>query len=937
MKLKFLFFGLLFSIISFAQNTAKVSGIITDKDSKQPVSFVSISLKGLMANAESDINGNYEIALKPGTYTIVYAFIGYKTYEKQVTVAEGETLNLNIALQENSNSIEGIVIKGSTNKTKETALLKEQQKAVEIKQSIGAQEMSRKGISDVEEGLTKMSGISKVDSRGIFVRGLEGRYTNLLINGLASPTNNPFNKIIPLDLIPSDVVNVIETYKTFNPNVYGDFAGATFNVETTTKPLKSITKITIGSGFVTNNNIRDFYFSQNSQKGAGYFGFESYYRDLPSYFGSEPKSKSVSGTKAQNIFDNSVSPTKSKSPLNSSYSFLHGEKFNLKNDDKISYLLSINYDNTYQYREGVRRTFQPGQYIQYTNNFTKKAYYYKTNSSAIFGLNYSNSRLNLSSNVLYLKSSSSEISNSVGVINAQTNTPNAFLNVNKYEQTDYINGQMFGDYKLTKNGNHTIKAGVSTVKTKYNIPDLSSFSGIMNNDGTVSYRYGGNSFLRQYLTLDNSLFYSGFAEYNYNFGKDNKLVLGVNGNGNELKSSYRFLNLNQNTNYDTYTSTIEGVNDLMLADLNNPDLNKRTFYIEQSAYNWKAKVKDNTVAGFGNLIYNVTEKLNANVGVRYESFNVSSFYKDGSASNKFKELKNTKAYILPSINLKYTLNDKTNLRFASSLTYTKPISMEAYPIQIVDPEGETIQGNPFLKNSKNLNLDLKYELFPSTKEMLSFSAFGKKIQNPIEKIYIASAGGPMISYTNSNQAVLYGLEAEFIFDFERLHKNLSDLSLGFNGTLMDTKVTLVDKIVNPIDGKPMDNIENVYLKGERSRNLQGASKWIINSDLKYQFNFNKKWNSTVTAVYNVFGKRIFSVGSNGIDHIYEMPVQKLDFVWNNKINEHFDLKFSADNVLNPVVKLELGDESKNTLIETSNLYKTYKRGVGFSFSLSYTF
>ncbi len=937
MKLKFLFIGLLFTIISFAQNTAKISGIITDKDSKQPVSFVSISLKGSMTNAESDINGNYEIAVKPGSYTVVYAFIGYKTLEKEVTVADNETLNLNIALQENSNSIEGIVITGSTNKTKETALLKEQQKAVEIKQSIGAQEMSRKGISDVEEGLTKVSGITKVDSRGIFVRGLEGRYTNLLINGLASPTNNPFNKIIPLDLIPSDVVNVIETYKTFNPNVYGDFAGATFNVETTTKPSKSITKITIGSGFVTDNNLSDFYFTQNSQKGAGYFGFESKYRDLPSYFGSEPKSKSVSGVKAQNLFDSSVSPTKSKSPLNSSYSFLHGEKFNLKNDDKISYILSLNFDNSYQHREGVRRTFQPGQYIQYTNNLYKQAYYYKTNSSAILGLNYSNSRLNLSTNVLYLKSSSSEVSNSVGVINTQVNTPNAFLNVNKYEQTDYINGQMFGDYKLTKDDKHKIKAGVSAVKTKYNIPDLTSFSGIMNNDGTVTYRYGGNSFLRQYLTLDNSLFYSGFAEYNYNFGNDNKLVFGVNGNANELESSYRFLNLNQNTNYDTYTSSLEGVNDLMLADLNNPDLNKRTFYIEQSAYNWRAKVKDKTLAGYGNLIYNVTEKLNANVGVRYESFNVTSFYKDGSASNKFKEINNTKAYILPSVNLKYTLNDKTNLRFASSLTYTKPISMEAYPIQIVDPEGETIQGNPFLKNSKNLNLDLKYELFPSAKEMVSVSAFGKKIQNPIERIYIASAGGPMVSYTNSDQAVLYGVEAEFIFDFEKLSKTLSDLSLGFNGTLMDTKVTLADKIVNPIDGKPMSNIENVYLKGERTRNLQGASNWLINSDLKYQFNFNKKWTSTITAVYNVFGKRIFSVGSNGIDHIYEMPVQKLDFVWNNKINEHFDLKFSADNVLNPVVKLQLGDESRDTLIETSNLYKTYKKGVGFSFSLSYTF
>ena len=73
-------------------------------------------------------------------------------------------------------------------------------------------------------------------------------------------------------------------------------------------------------------------------------------------------------------------------------------------------------------------------------------------------------------------------------------------------------------------------------------------------------------------------------------------------------------------------------------------------------------------------------------------------------------------------------NDKSNLRFASSLTYTKPVSMEAYPIQIVDPEGETIQGNSFLKNSQNTNVDLKYEIFPTNKEMFSLSAFGKRIE-----------------------------------------------------------------------------------------------------------------------------------------------------------------------------------------------------------------
>jgi hypothetical protein len=68
--------------------------------------------------------------------------------------------------------------------------------------------MSRKGVSDVEEGLTKITGITKVGSRGLFVRGLEDRYNNLLINDLSVPSNNPFSKIIPLDLFPTDIVGV---------------------------------------------------------------------------------------------------------------------------------------------------------------------------------------------------------------------------------------------------------------------------------------------------------------------------------------------------------------------------------------------------------------------------------------------------------------------------------------------------------------------------------------------------------------------------------------------------------------------------------------------------------------------------------------------------------------------------------------------------------
>ena len=936
MKITHLLFGLLFMVLSYGQNNAKITGFVLDKDTKKPIELASVFLKGTSYKTDTDATGKYELLAKPGNFTLVVSFVGYKTQEKTVVLVAGQTQNFTCNLQENASKIDEVVVKVSVKKTNETALLKEQQKAVEIKQSIGAQEMSRKGISDVEEGLTKMSSITKVESRGIFVRGLEGRYTNLLLNGLATPTNNPFNKMIPLDLIPTDVVDVIDTYKTFSSNVYGDFAGATFNVQTTTKSAKPITKISAGIGYVTNNNLKDFYFTENSQKGFGYFGFESNYRNLPTYFGATPTSKSIDGAKAQKIFESSLAPVKSRSPLNSSYGILHGDKFNM-GAAKLSYLFSLNFDNSYQYREGLRRTFQPGQYSQFSNNLLKKTFNYKTNSSAILGLNYSSEKLNLATNILYLKSSSSEISTSTGVLNAQVNTPNAFLYVNKYEQTDYINGQLMSEYKLSNDGNSKLKAGVSAVKTIYSLPDINSFSGIINPDQTISYRYGGNNFLRQYLNIDNNIFMSGYLEYNHSFGKDNKMIFGVNANENEISSSYRFLNLNQNTNYNTYTLNLENVNNQIMLDLNDADLNKRLFYIEQSAYNWKAKVKDRTIAAYGNFIYNINEKWNANVGVRIESFNQTSFYKDGSASNKFKEVTTSKSYILPSLNVKYLLNDLTNLRFASSLTYTKPISMEGYPIQIVDPEGETIQGNTFLKNSQNFNVDFKYELFPTAAEMISLSAFGKKINNPIEKIYIASAGGPMISYTNSKEALLYGVEGEIKLDCKRISEKLSSLSIGFNGTLMQTQVTIADKITNPINGELMDNIENVFAKGENKRQLQGASNWLINSDIKYAFNLSKKWNSTISTVYNVFGKRIFSVGSNGLDHIYEMPVQKLDIVWSNKINDHIDFKLAADNILNPNVKLELGNESKNSFIENSKIYKDFKRGIGLSMSFSYTF
>jgi outer membrane receptor protein involved in Fe transport len=177
---------------------------------------------------------------------------------------------------------------------------------------------------------------------------------------------------------------------------------------------------------------------------------------------------------------------------------------------------------------------------------------------------------------------------------------------------------------------------------------------------------------------------------------------------------------------------------------------------------------------------------------------------------------------------------------------------------------------------------------------------------------------------------LFGAEIEFILDLARINNKLSDFSLGFNTSLMDTKVEVKDFTKNP-DGSITTSIET-----HKKRNLQGASKWLINSDLKYQFEFNKNWTNTASLVYSVFGKRIYAIGTNGLDHIYEKPVNQLDFVWSSKVSKHIDLKFSADNLLDPKRQTVQGSNG-NASLNDDPLIGEYRRGKSFSFTLGYTF
>ncbi|WP_299178306.1 TonB-dependent receptor plug domain-containing protein, partial [uncultured Chryseobacterium sp.] len=286
--------------------------------------------------------------------------------------------------------IEGVVIQGSSNKKTESAVLGEQKKAIIQKQAVSAEEISRKGISNVEQGLTKVTGITTVEGRGLFVRGLEERYNYLLINGLGSPSNNPFQKIIALKQFPTDVVGKLNIYKTFNSNLYGDFAGATFDIETLTID-KAFSKIEFGIGINTLSTFRDgFKVSEGANGFEGYLGLNSNDKKLPSAIrDSRPNNYRFSAAESLSQFKDNWNVDEIKSLPNTSLGFTTVQKVKAGETGNLGVLFSLNQSSKYSYKEGAKNQFKDfGGVINLNNDLLRKQYNYEIESSALLGFGY---------------------------------------------------------------------------------------------------------------------------------------------------------------------------------------------------------------------------------------------------------------------------------------------------------------------------------------------------------------------------------------------------------------------------------------------------------------------------------------------------------------------------------------------------------------------
>lgn len=256
-KLHFIFIVLITSV-SFAQNTGSIAGKLTDKEyNNEPLPFANVLIKGTSKGTTSDIDGFYKFEdLEVGSYTVVFSFVGYETIEMSAEILAGKVTTLNVPMGASAASLDEVVITTSSRKESEAALLLDQKKAVEIKQSIGAEELSRKGVSDAAGAVAKISGVSKQEgSSNVYVRGLGDRYLNTTMNGLSLPSNDVNKKNIDLNLFSSDIIENVSISKAYSSRFFGDFAAG--NVDITSKDYNGNGFFNFRVGSSVNTNAAD--------------------------------------------------------------------------------------------------------------------------------------------------------------------------------------------------------------------------------------------------------------------------------------------------------------------------------------------------------------------------------------------------------------------------------------------------------------------------------------------------------------------------------------------------------------------------------------------------------------------------------------------------------------------------------------------------------
>ncbi len=930
--------------INTSNEKYNVYGKVYDKTNAEELIGASVYLLNSSTGTITDFNGSYELNEIPkGQQKIICQYISYQNDTLEINISEDVAFNFELV--EETITLGSIDLITKVNRKEESYVVNLQKKSAGMLNTLSKKQMSITGSSNAADAVKNVSGVNVQGGKYVYVRGLSDRYSLVTLNGIALPSLDPNKNSVQMDLIPSNVIDNILVFKTFTPDLPGNFTGGLVDVNTSDFPDSLELNFNYSAGYRSLSNLNSNFTGQKSSS-TDWLGYDDGSRNRPSFVqqnginffnpSSFADAYSYAQTQDLNIaemtydeflssderwkwleqarinandsltiatqsFSNNWNPEKFKSGLNQSISFSLGNKYTF-GKNQIGFNSGVNYKKKYAFYEDA----QIGRYKQTgINAETLTAQKIGTESRGdehVFGSVFMNASLhfNQKHKIKFVSMLNQNGQSSARYFSGE-NRSDAFglfeeQRTQRYMERQLKTSQISGTHLFEAHKKSELTWNFGHTKSYQNTPDLKVFTnsyeylmlededtGDFYQDTAPTYSIQPNLYsapTRYYRFLkENNTNLK--IDYKRNLNQDEFIKIGLsylekNRENQEFRYTYNSNGIGYNNSIDDYFSTENtivgqsingnGGNAAFINVLDNTEI-RNQFTAEQI-------IMSTYIMG----TLKPLEVLEVTAGIRLEDTAIQAQSQDASQTiGKLDDLD-----FLPALNLKYNIDEGTQIRMSYGRTLARPSFREIAPTAWFDFETSfQFIGNPELKRTLVNNFDLRIEKYLPGAGLISVSGFYKQFNNPIEQVMNPQAQNVELSWRNVQEANVVGMELEYKKKF--ILEEGEYLTLGFNTSIIHSKTQ--------IDPLELELIRAFDPEHSATRPMYGQSPYIVNLYTQYQM---AGWN--VGANFNVSGRSIVIVQKGAVD-VYEAPKPMLNLKVDKQMSKRTKLSLSASNIL----------------------------------------
>jgi TonB-dependent receptor len=928
----------LLAALPFLAQDGTIRGTLTALENgvPQPQPFANVAIKGSTIRANTDLDGHFNMKAPAGTHTLVASFVGLPNVEREVAVAAGATVDVDLQFTDGGQAMEAVQVVRERRTDTEAAVMMAVRNSDQVANGLGRQQIAKGQDRSAAEAVRRIPGVTVTDGRFVMVRGLADRYNTVLLNGVAAPSMEPDRRAFSFDLLPAGALDRMMVYKSGAPELPGDFAGGVIELATLGVPQKNEVKVGYGAGIRCGTTFGDI--QQDQRSATDFLGFDDGSRALPADFPAHlntvtnPAQLAAYGRELPNTWAASM------------HTAAPDQRFNLLVAHRFG-------------KDGARNHYGNVTSIDFSNTsatWTARRYDYNTydaaagRSDTIYNYrdqeNTRTARIGVMHNWSALIGTRTKLEfrnllNQMGENQVTERTGRNFeegFDVRnqafRYEQRTLYSGQLHGNHELVGDRadlDWTLGYG----RAWGQVPDLRRLRTVQN-IGAI----GASDSPYQVViaptasTLDAGRFFSNLDESTWTgkvgldrkLGKEDAALSAVVRAGAfaERKDrsfaarwmSFRKANTSQ---FDNTLTTLPP--DQVFAEAN---INGTTgFKLAEGTNPSDRYTAANTLmAGYIGTTVKWAKHLTVSGGVRVEHDRQE--LEGATYGGQAVRVDDPLTSVLPSANAAWNITEKSLVRVAWSTTVNRPEFRELAPFSFYDfSTNNVLYGNPGLTTATIRNLDARWEWYPEPGATVSLGVFRKDFTDPIELFFVPGAGSGgtrNFTFRNAEGARSIGAELEVrrslgaLFGSERLR----NLGLLFNGTLVQSTVTLGPQAVGQENERPM----------------MGQSPYVVNAGIFYA---DTAAGIQCNVVYNSFGKRLHAVGSFGTPDIYEMPAGSLDATVCKDIGRKVQLKLGAQNILDARTLLRQDGNGDGNIGGNDELICNFRRGSYFTAGITW--